>query len=48
MAILKNSEIIRSRWNSYKKKYEYANDIDYDEIIKCIEEIVKVIVPVVV
>ena len=48
MAILKNSEIIRSRWNSYKKKYEYANDIDYDDIIKCIEEIVKVIVPVVV
>ena len=45
IAILKDSEIIKSRWSSYKKKYEYANDVDYDEIIKCIEEIVRAIVP---
>ena len=45
IAILKDSEIIKSRWSSYKKKYEYANDIDYDEIIKCIEEIVRAMVP---
>lgn len=48
IAILKDSEIIKNRWALYKKKYEYANDINYDEIMKCIEEIVKVIVPVVV
>ena len=46
IAILKDSEIIKNRWDSYKKKYEYANDIDYDEIMQCIEEIVKVIIPV--
>ena len=46
IAILKDSEIIKNRWDFYKKKYEYANDIDYDEIMKCIEEIVKEIVPV--
>lgn len=46
ITILKDSEIIKSRWASYKKKYEYANDIDYAQIMKCIEEIVKVIVPV--
>ena len=46
ITILKNSKIIKSRWDSYKKKYEYANDIDYDEIMQCIEEIVKVIMPV--
>lgn len=46
VAILKDSEIIKNRWNSYKKKYEYANDIDYEEIMKCIAEIVKEIVPV--
>lgn len=40
--------ILKNRWDSYKKKYEYANDINYDEIMKCIEEVVKVIVPVVV
>lgn len=43
-----NIEIIKNRWDSSKKKYEYANDINYDEIMKCIEEVVKVIVPVVV
>lgn len=46
VAILKDSEIIKNRWDSYKKKYEYANDIDYKEIMKCIAEIVKEIVPV--
>lgn len=46
IAILKDSDIIKKRWDSYKKKYEYANDIDFEKIMKCIEEIVKVIVPV--
>lgn len=48
VAILKDSEIIKNRWNSYKKKYEYANDIDYEEIMKCVEEIIKVILPIIV
>ena len=43
IVILRNSEIIKNRLNSYRKKYEYANDIDYNEIMKCIEKIVKVI-----
>ncbi len=46
VAILKDSEIIKNRWNLYKKKYEYANDIDYEEIMKCVEKIIKVIVPI--
>ena len=46
VAILKDSEIIKNRWNLYKKKYEYANDIDYEEIMKCVEEIIKVIVSI--
>ena len=45
-ALLKDSKIIKNRWDSYKKKYEYANDIDYEEIMKCVEEIIKVIVPI--
>ena len=48
IAILKDSEIIKSRWDSYEKKYDYATGIDYDEIMKCIEEIVNVITSVVV
>lgn len=46
IAILRDSEIIKNRWDSYKKKYEYASDISYNEVMKCIEEIIKVIVPV--
>lgn len=45
ISLLKDSKIIKNRWESYKKKYDYANEIDYDEIMKCIEEIVKVIMP---
>ncbi|CDF20873.1 putative uncharacterized protein [Clostridium sp. CAG:609] len=46
IAILKDSEIIKNRWDSYKKKYEYAKNIDYDKIMQCIEEIVKAIIPI--
>lgn len=46
IAILKGSEIIKNRWDSYKKKYEYAKNIDYDKIMQCIEEIVKAIIPI--
>ena len=46
IAILKDSKIIKNRWDSYKKKYEYAKNIDYDKIMQCIEEIVKAIIPI--
>lgn len=48
IAILKDSKIIKNRWDSYKKKYEYAKNIDYDKIMQCIEEIVKAIIPILV
>ena len=43
VAILKDSEVIKKRWDSYKKKYDYAHNINYEEVVCCIEEIVKVI-----
>lgn len=46
--IIRKSESIKRRWIIYKEKYEYAKDIDFDEILNCIEKIVEVIVPVVV
>lgn len=48
IAILNDSKIIKNKWDSYKKKYNYAKDINYDQIIKCIMEIVKVLVAIVV
>ena len=44
--ILKNSEIIKNRWDSYKKKYNYASNIVFEEIMKSIEEIVETIIPI--
>ena len=48
ITILKNSEIIKNRWDSYRKKYNYASNIVFEEIMKSIEEIVKVITSVVI
>ena len=44
ITILKESKVIKNRWDSYKKKYEYANDIDYDDILVCLEKIINVII----
>ena len=44
--LILDSNILKERWKSYQKRYEYASNIGYDEIIQCIEEIIKVIVPV--
>lgn len=46
--ILKESSILRKRWELYSQKYDYAKDLNYDEIFNCIEQIINVIVPVVV
>ncbi len=48
IATLNDSKIIKNKWDSYKKKYNYAKDINYDQIIKCIMEIVKALVSIVV
>lgn len=37
--IIETSEIIKSRWNAYRKNYKYAKDIEYDEIVKCINDL---------
>ena len=39
--IIKESELLKSRWIAYQKKYDYAKNILYDEIINCIETILK-------
>lgn len=38
--IIKNSSLLRTRWKSYQKKYEYAQNIDFDKILDCIEDII--------
>lgn len=46
--VLRESELIRSRWKIYQRKYEYAKDIDFDDILDCIVKMVEQMDPVVV
>lgn len=43
LTIIKESKILKKRWESYSKKYNYAKNISYEEITKCLEEITSVI-----
>lgn len=38
--VIRKSEILRNRWINYQNKYEYAKDINFDEIIDCIERVI--------
>lgn len=46
--VLKKSILLKQRWQLYTKKYEYAKNIKYDEIMNCIEEIIDIIAVIVV
>lgn len=39
-----DSNILKNRWKNYQKKYDYARNIDFDEILICLEKIINVIV----
>ena len=41
--VIRESEILKSRWHIYANKYDYARNIDFMEIIDCIDHIVRVI-----
>ena len=42
--LIMDSNILKNRWKSYQKRYEYARNIDFDEILICLEKIINVIV----
>ncbi len=44
VAKIKNSEILKSRWKSYSKKNNYSKDVSYEEVIKCLEKLIQVII----
>ena len=46
--LIRDSNLIRSRWKTYQRKYEYAKDISFDDILNCIEKIMEKRDPVVV
>ena len=42
--LIMDSNIVKERWKQYQKRYEYAKDIEFDEILICLEKIINVIV----
>ena len=37
------SNILNERWKNYQKRYEYASNIGFDEILICLEKIINVL-----
>ena len=33
LEVIKNSDSLRNRWKIYREKYEYAENINFDEIL---------------
>ena len=39
--IIKNSDVLKERLNKYQMNFAYAQDIEYDEIMKCLETMIE-------
>ena len=39
--VIRDSDLIKSKWKIYQRKYEYAKDIDLDEVLDCIEKMME-------
>ena len=42
--LIMKSNILNKRWKNYQKRYDYASNIDFNEILICLERIISVIV----
>ena len=42
--VIRNSEVLKERWNKYQKTFSYAKGIEFDEIMDCLENIFQVAV----
>lgn len=41
MSIIRNSKILKERWNKYQKSFSYAKDIEYIDIMNCLQKIIE-------
>ena len=35
--IIRNSEILKERWNKYQRNFSYAEGIEFEDIMNCLE-----------
>ena len=43
MEVIKDSEALKEHWRNYQSKFSYAEDISYEDTMKVLEEISKII-----
>lgn len=46
--VVKDSKILRDKWTSYSRKNSYARNLEFDKTIKCLEDFIEILIPVVV
>ena len=46
--VVRDSKILREKWTSYSKKNNYTRNLEFDDTIKCLEDFVRMLIPVVV
>ena len=39
--VIANSRVLRLRWENYQRKYAYAKEIEFDEIVEIIKKIIE-------
>ena len=39
--IIRNSEILKERWNKYQRNFEYAEGIEFEDIMNCLEKMIE-------
>lgn len=39
--IIKNSEVLKERWNKYQKTFSYVRGMNFDEIMECLEKLIE-------
>lgn len=45
LEIIRDSQILKTRWISFARKKDYAINVSYEDIMECLNEIIKVINP---
>ena len=46
--IIRNSEALKERWTKYQRNFEYAEGIEFEDIMNCLEKMIEQFEPVVV
>ena len=46
LSVIRNSELLKERWNKYQKTFSYAQGIEYSEIMDCLEIMIEQFEPV--